>query len=100
MVLRIAKGLLRLSVVALVLCIGGVAIVTWHMFLPAAVTETGSPCPHDGKYHDPFCPGDAIPTVFWAFVSLALLLAVAMMLVWAFSGFLPTRRGGQKRTAR
>jgi hypothetical protein len=48
MVLRIAKGLLRLSVVALVLCIGGVAIVTWQMFLPAAVTETGSSCPHDG----------------------------------------------------
>jgi hypothetical protein len=95
MALRIAKGLLRLSVVALVLSIGGVAIVTWQMFLPAAVAEIGSPCPHDGKYHDPFCPGDAIPTVFWTFVLLAILLAVAMMLIWAFRGFLPTRRGGQ-----
>jgi hypothetical protein len=95
MVPRIAKGLLRLSVVALVLCMGGGAIVAWQMFLPAAGTEIGSPCPHDGKYHDPFCPGDAIPTVFWALVLLALVLAVAMMLVWAFRGFLPTRRGGQ-----
>jgi amino acid transporter len=95
MALRIVKGLLRLSVVALVLWMGGVAIVTWQMFLPAAATEIGSPCPRDGKYHDPFCPGDAIPTAFWAFVLLALVLAVAMMLVWAFRGFLPTRRGGQ-----
>jgi hypothetical protein len=95
MPLRIVKGLLRLSLVALVLCMGGVAIVTWQMFLPAAATEIGSPCPHDGKYHDPFCPGDAIPTVFWAVVLLALVLAVAMMLVWAFRGFLPDRSGAR-----
>jgi hypothetical protein len=87
MALRIARGLLRLSMVALVLFMGGVAVVTWQVFLPAAVTEIGPSCPRDGKYYDPFCPGDAIPAVLFALVSLALVLAVAMMFVWAFRGF-------------
>jgi hypothetical protein len=88
---RILKGLLRLLAVGLAVAIGAVAMVTWQMFLPVAVTEMGPPCPRDGKYYDPFCPGDAIPTFLWAIVLLALVLIIVMMFAWAFAGFLPTR---------
>jgi hypothetical protein len=88
---RLLTGLLRLLAVGLALAIGAIAMVAWQMFVPVAVTETGPPCPRDGKYYDPFCPGDAIPTLFWAIVLLALVLIAAMMFAWAFAGFLPTR---------
>jgi hypothetical protein len=87
MVWRVLRGLLRLLAVALVLITGAVALARWQMLLPATTAEMGPLCPRDGKYYDPFCPGDALPAFFWALVSLALVLIVVTMFAWAFRGF-------------
>jgi hypothetical protein len=101
MALRVARGLFRLWLVLVVLCIGGVGVVTWGTFpaedpVRASVTfrltsdlKLGTARGLDGSKNSWARNKRAAiqHSILLAFVPPAFVLALGSVLVWAFRGF-------------